>query len=174
MAHARKRVLEEGDLRFTFTGALKARHFDAPEVAKHKGDMSVVDFIVDFPRFDLFVEVKDPDNPEATHERVEIFERKLKSGALNQSLARKYRDSWLYRWAEGREQKPVHYGVLLQLSSLRPPALMPLAGKLKRVLPRHAPDWTRSPVDHVAFFTMSEWNRFGRYGQVERISSRRP
>lgn len=174
MASASRLELAEGDLRFTFSGALKARHFDAPEVTKHNDSMSVVDFIVDYPQFDLFIEVKDPDHPDATTERVAKFSQKLASGTLMNSLARKCRDSWLYRWAEGREDKPIHYAVLLQLGTIGPAQLMPLADKLESELPaRGAPTWTRRPVNHIAFFTMVEWNRFGRYGRVERISASR-
>ena len=152
---------------------MTARHFDVPEVNQYKGSMSVVDFIVDYPTFDLFIEVKDPDDPNSTH--VADFAKKLKNGKLLTSLARKYRDSWIYRWAEGRGDKPTKYAVLLQFGALDHAQMIRLADQLGTQLPKRcASTRTREFVDHVAFFTMTEWNRFGRYGQVERISASGP
>ncbi len=134
--------------------------------------MSAVDFIVDYPTFDLFVEVKDPDDPSAPRERVAKFAAKLSDNRLLTSLARKYRDSWIYRWAEGHGDKPINYAVLLQLGTLDHAQMIRLAERLGAQLPKHhAPTWTQGFVGHVAFFNMTEWNRFGHYGHVQRISA---
>jgi len=171
MARGKVHKLEERDLRFTFPGANGARHFDS-EVKEHRGSMSAVDFIIDYPTFDLFVEVKDPDVPSATPERRAKFVAKLNSDVLITSLVRKYRDSWIYRWAEGHRDKPINYAVLLQLGTLDHAQMIGLVDRLGAELPKdRAPTWTQGFVSHVAFFNMTAWNRFGRYGQVQRISA---
>jgi len=163
-------TLRERELVFDFKGALDAKVFDD---SRHSLShcMKAVDFVVEYPDHQLFVEVKDPDCSGATPTRRAEFSKELMSGHLVGKLSRKYRDSWLYRWAEHHD-KPVRYIVLLQLSTLTPPLLMVLADRLKHELPFLGPDsWTRPLAQGVAVLDMNQWNALGRYGTVRRISA---
>lgn len=163
-------ALQEQELLFEFVGAVRGRKFDDHEHGLTHC-MKAVDFVVEYPDHDLFVEVKDPDQSGAPPERQAAFVRKLQSDELVRDLARKYRDSWLYRWAE-RPDKPVRYVLLLQLSTLTPPLLGNLAERLKRELPLQGPGhWTRTLVQGVAVLDMRQWNALGRYGTVRRVSA---
>lgn len=160
--------LREKELVFDFVGASHGKVFDDP--ATHgRPCMKAVDFVVEYDDFDLFVEVKDPDMTGLTEEDRRAFVRKLKSGDLVRALAGKYRDSWIYRWAERRD-KPVHYAVLLQLPNVRPPELLTLTGRLKRELPLEGPpSWTRPFVQSALVLDIAAWNAHGRYGTVRRV-----
>lgn len=161
--------LREGDLEFDFAGAISASKFDGP---KHglSHCMKAVDFIVEFPRFRLFVEVKDPDSTEAPVERRAKFAEELCTPKLTDSLTRKFRDSWLYHWATGMDSKRTLYVVLLQLASLQRPALQSLGDNLRRHLPEAGPpSWKRRLVDAVLVMDISSWNQEGTFGTVRRI-----
>jgi len=58
-------ILTEGDLSFTFNGALSAIQFDDGSTHGLTHCMKAVDFVVEFQDYYLFVEVKDPDHPSA-------------------------------------------------------------------------------------------------------------
>lgn len=166
-------TLREHELVFEFVGALQAKVFD-DDTHGLSHCMKAVDFVVEYPDHDLFVEVKDPDQTDATPERRAAFERKLHSAELIRSLAGKYRDSWLYRFAEQRD-KPVRYVLLLQLSSLTPELLVTLSDRLKHELPLHGPrTWIRPFVERVAVLDMRQWNAMGRYGTVRRVPRASP
>jgi len=166
----RRITLREQELEFEFVGALDAKVFD-DESHGLSHCMKAVDFVVEYPDHEVFVEVKDPDQSAATPERRTKFEEELMSGPLVGKLARKFRDSWLYRWAEHHD-KPVRYVVLLQLSTLTPPLLLTLNDRLKRELPTPGPaTWTRPFAQGVAVLDMDQWNAIGRYGTVRRVSA---
>lgn len=164
-------VLVEDELEFDFTGALDAFKLDDPATHGLSHCMKAVDFVVEYPDYVLFVEVKDPDHSHATPEARRAFARQLQAGRLCNTLAHKYRDAWLYRWASATADKPVRYGVLLQFSGLQPPALMALGDALRKHLPVPAaapPGWKRALVDAVLVFDIAGWNRHGAFGTVRR------
>ena len=86
-------------------------------------------------------------------------------------MARKYRDSFIYRWAEQKLDKPVRYVVLVQLSTLQPPDFLAIDERLKRELPvsKIPPSWSRPVVDGMAVLNMAKWNELGIYGTVQRV-----
>ena len=90
----------EGGIRIQFPDDLSVRKFDDPQTHR-RSHMRAVDFIVDLPDRFLFIEVKEPED---------------KSSLKNmRGLSRKFRDSFLYEWAEGRAGKRIDYIVLLVL-----------------------------------------------------------
>jgi hypothetical protein len=162
--------LREAELVFEFTGALQATVFDDKEKHGLSHCMKSVDFVVEYPDYYLYVEVKDPDNSQALAERRATFGTKLSSGALMSDVVRKYRDTWLYRWAEQRDAKPVRYVLLLQFSTLTPVMLLTLTDRLRQALPVVGPQtWTRSFVAHAAVLDMNQWNAIGSHGTVRRV-----
>jgi hypothetical protein len=116
--------------------------------------------------------VKDPDHPKALPKDRKRFLDELRSDVLLALLRQKLRDSLLYRWAEEKLDKPVHYVVLLQFSALGRPDLLVLAEKLKKALPLDGPKsgtWRRRLVESVTVLDVAAWNAIGRLGQVRRI-----
>jgi len=136
-------VIQEGELRFTFPAGAGVLRFDGNSHGLSHC-MKAVDFIVEFADFYLFVEVKDPDNTQATPQRRQVFASQLTQPDFPRAIARKYRDSFIYRWAEQKLDKPVRYVVLLQLSTLQAPQFLALDQALKRELPvsNTPPSWS--------------------------------
>lgn len=161
--------LTEGELRFTFPGAVAAQRFDGDDHGLSHC-MSAVDFIVEYPDRSLFIEVKDPDNTRARPDARARFRRDLNSEKLTHALVCKYRDSLLYRWAMGAADKPVRYAILLQVTGLSPMELMALSDRLKRQLPLSGPSrWSRSIAAAVMVLDIAQWNSSGSLGHVERV-----
>ncbi len=170
-------VLIERELEFDFPAAVQARKFDHDDHGLSHC-MKAVDFIVELADRYLFVEVKDPfttlsDPAAATNadKARKAFLNRLSSNRLPLELARKYRDSFLYRWAEGKLDKDVYYVVLLEIPSLDPAEYLAITERLKRVLPTNPvpPSWSRPLVQGVAVMNMASWNALGTYGSVRRI-----
>ena len=93
-------VFTEGNLEITFNNVVSASKFEDHGLTC----MKAVDFLVELPDRFLFIEFKDPQSPQAKNPSSE-YESKFKSGKLDQNLKYKYRDSFLYEWAEGRATK---------------------------------------------------------------------
>lgn len=163
-------VFREGELEFQFPASAQVVKFDGPAHGLSHC-MKAVDFIVDFEDFCLFVEVKDPDDTTATQARCAQFSAELQQPGFTRKLSLKYRDSFLYRWAERQPEKPVHYVVLLQLSTLQPAQYTTIHSALERDIPAQPTPatWTRSIVSAVAVIDMRLWNSLGTYGTVRRV-----
>ena len=58
-------VLAEGNLQITINNAANARKFDGPGHGLSHC-MKAVDFVVEFPDHYLFIEIKDPQDPQAS------------------------------------------------------------------------------------------------------------
>lgn len=106
--------LKEGNLEFDFNNVIDGFKFDetdntSPHYHGLTHCMKGVDFIVELKDAWLFIEIKDPGNPQATVERRAKFEEKITSGILITELVQKYRDTFLYRWAEKKIDKPIKY-----------------------------------------------------------------
>lgn len=162
--------VQEGQLLFTFPKGSQPLRFDG----KNHGlshCMKAVDFVVEFTNFQLFVEVKDPDDTTATAERRAEFSKKIVEPCFTRSLSLKFRDSFLYRWAAQRLNKPVRYVVLLQLTGLRYADYLTLSQKLERELPTAGlpASWTCAPCAGVAVIDVATWNALGSYGNVTRV-----
>jgi hypothetical protein len=164
-------TLKEGELSFTFNGALSAIQFDDGSTHRLTHCMKAVDFVVEFPDYYLFVEVKDPDNPRAKSKDVKNFSKRLQSGELCNDLVQKYRDSFLYRWAEEKVDKPITYLVLLSMSSLDSAALMHQGKNLETKLPCGKKEkWIQPIATACAIFNIDSWNKQFTQWQVQRIS----
>ena len=167
-------VLEEGDLQITIGDAINARKFDD---ANHglNNCMKAVDFIVELLDCYLFIEIKDPQDPQTPKPSRNEFLCRLKSGELDEDLKYKYRDSFLYEWASGRTNKPIDYLILIAMDSLDDALLMNRTEDLKRKLPLLGPKarpWPRPPVRSCGVFNIASWgSRFPQY-PVRRQSAR--
>ena len=166
-------VLEEGDLRIDVSDALSARKFD-DESHGLSHCMKAVDFIVELEDRYLFIEVKDPDDPASEPERSRDFVETFRKGELDEDLKYKYRDSFLYEWANGRADKPILYLALIAHDGLSGNMLNRRAEQIRRKLPLRGPanqDWQRPFVSGVGVFNVDSWNRRYPHRPVERISA---
>ncbi len=134
--------------------------------------MKAVDFIVELKDKYLFIEIKDPDQPGAKEEKREIYMARVTSGGIDQLLKYKYRDSFLYEWAAGRADKPIHYLVLIAAECLDKDMLQIRIDALERNLPLRGPKsapWRRPIVSNCGVFNVFTWNqRFKNYS-VRRV-----
>jgi hypothetical protein len=136
--------------------------------------MKAVDFIVEEPDRVIFIEFKDPDHPYARDEHREAFLQELLSGERDDELVRKYRDSFIYRWAEELVEKPIFYYVLVAASRLDEAMLLVRKEELERKLPVNGPAsgaWKRQIVAGCAVFNIETWNRHLKRYPVTRANS---
>lgn len=153
-------VLQESQLEIRLPEGVRGRRFDGNE-HKLSHCMKAVDFIVELPDRLYFIEVKDPDQSADEIRRLE-FAKRLGSGEIDNDLKIKFRDTWIYEWAERRISKPVFYLVLIALEQLTAAELQARNSGLKKQLPLNGPDgrpWQKSFASGCAVFNIAAWNR---------------
>lgn len=165
----------EDNLEFDFSDAISVRKFD--DNNHHKlldHGMSAVDFIVELDSAYLFVEVKDPSNPKGKCRNIEADRAKLTSNShdyrenMKLCLSKKFRDTFIYRWAENKIDKPIHF---LTIMTLEQPLLDNFVGNLRNVLPiDRAPCWQNYLVHSCHVLNIESWNRNFPKWHVQRIS----
>jgi hypothetical protein len=122
------------------------------------GNMHRVDFIVELDEALLFVEVKDPGSPFAQAEGLAKFHAGLKDGTLSATFAAKFMDSFVYRWAEDKIHKPIHYISLVTLDSA---LLLNLSDEIIKKLPPNGKPtarWQRAFIENCQVFNIETWN----------------
>ena len=153
-------VLAEGDLRLEIPEGKSVREFDNSQHGLSHC-MSAVDWIVDLGDRVWFIEVKDPDDPQArAYSNTEQFLQSFFNDELTQKLVKKFRDSFLYEWACERIGSPVDYFVIVASRSLEDAQLTFFTDNLKSKLPVNTPgSWTRPIAEHCVVFNIGTWNR---------------
>lgn len=155
-------VLVENDLRITLPAGVTWRKFDDETSHGLSHCMKAMDFIVELEDRILFIEFKDPDHSEAQAKDRGAFIDKFLGGALDADLKTKYRDSWLYQWAERRITKPIYYLVLIGAVSLSAADLLTRTDSLKRHIPLAGPgsrSWKQPFVAGCAVMNLASWNK---------------
>lgn len=155
-------VLEEGKLRFEFTDASGGYTFDETDSTKPTYHglshcMKAVDFWVEFKDKYVFVEVKDPPVSPGSS-RSSRYDAQPDYNDLLKGLVGKFRDSFLYHWAEKKKEKPISYFCLINLDSAQ---TLKLLNDLKRQLPENGPAnvrWKRTLVRGCGVSNISDWN----------------
>lgn len=110
---------------FDFTDALTAFVFDEKDKSKttfHGAPMKAVDIIAEFDDAYVFIEMKeyisgDEFNSEIHDEEEKRQECQKRFRWLTRYLKYKFRDSYLYRHAEDKVDKPIHYICLLNFEN---------------------------------------------------------
>jgi len=168
-------TLWERDLCIDFTDALDGFVFDQmkPTLPNFHGIavMHRVDFIVELPDAWLFVEVKDPGNPKAQAEGLHKFFTELNNGTLGNTFAGKFMDSFVYRWAEEKTNKPIHY---ISLVTLDAALLLNLSDEIAKKLPpmgMPTPRWQRQLFANCQVFNIETWNENFPKWPVTRLSA---
>ena len=125
--------------------------------------MKAVDFVVELPDKVLFIEIKDPQSPHAEPANTTSFFNRFLGEKLDEDLKYKYRDSFLYEWASGRTNKPIHYCVIVAINSLEPAAMLARTDALKRKLPLNGPssgNWKSRIVADCMVVNIQRWNHY--------------
>lgn len=149
-------ILQEGSLQFDFDDALNAFKFDEQNIALPTFHglshcMKAVDFIVEYEDCYLFVEIKNPTDPNR-------YGPEQDKNKLIQNLVDKFRDTFIYRWAESKLEKPVRYQCLIELDN---PQTLHLMKLLKQQLPteKQPARWQQPLVQLCAVANMATWNK---------------
>lgn len=167
-------VLAEDDLQITLPAGISGRKFDDESSHGLSHCMKAVDFILELEDRTLFVEFKDPDNPNAKPKDSAAFLKKFMSGAIDSDLKTKYRDSWLYEYAEGRAKKPIYYLVLIGASGLSDADLLTRTDALRRQIPMSGPEdraWKKPLVAGCAVMNLAAWNKVLDHMPASRVSA---
>lgn len=165
-------VLREGTLELTLPDGAQGRKFDNLDHGLSHC-MKAVDFVVEESDWVLFIEFKDPDHPRADPDAREAFLQELQTGGKDDDLVRKYRDSFIYRWAEEVDEKPIVYFVLVAASRLDEAMLLARTEELKRKLPIEGPAsgvWQRQIVAGCGVFNLETWNKHLPQYPVKRVA----
>lgn len=160
-------TVSEFDLELTFSEATSVFHFDDDEY--HGASTAQrVDFIAEYECRDIFVEIKDPDNPAAANPSA--FEQKLRSGKLVQSLSGKFRDTLFFRSLQGKGDREIIYIALISMEKLDGALLLAKQDELRRSIPLSHADWGRSCAASCIVLNVAQWKKqFGDHS-LRRIS----
>ncbi len=150
---------------FEFQDALAAFVFDEKDPAKdmfHGAPMKAVDMIVELENSYLFIEIKHYDRPEefavSDNDNTETQQQKNDHQKwLKNYLKYKFRDTFLYRYAEGKTDKPVHYLCLVNFDN----ALNTwLKKNLRNELPVGKPvkRWQQKLAESCQVLNLASWN----------------
>lgn len=171
-------IFEDVDgFKFEFKDALNAYIFDEKDTYSphfHGGFMKGVDIIAEYEEAYVFIELKDYDDgfaakynvlphrqrtSEPSEEEIEQEKEVRKNFKwLKNYLKYKYRDTFLYRYAEAQENKPVHYICLITfadaLNSIMRKSLseeLPIGKKGRR--------WVNGIAKSCQVLNVNTWNR---------------
>ncbi|MBF0232700.1 MAG: hypothetical protein HQK65_06635 [Desulfamplus sp.] len=161
-------IFREGELEFDFSDAIHGFKFDETDKQSiYYHDLShcmkAVDFIVELENDYLFVEVKDFNAPEQ-YDQPEQFRN------LRNALKDKFRDTFLYRFAEIKVDKPIRY---LCLMTLEDALISRLMKEMRRVIPEGMASarWKTAVAKSCVVANINRWNhRFPKW-PVCRIKS---
>ena len=155
----------EGNLRIKFPDRMTAEKFDDQACHGLSHCMKAVDFIVKVPdEYIAFIELKNPDHPNAPEAEIERYIEKFSKNELDHDLCYKYRDTFLYQWASERlDWRPIKYWVIIALDRLTSGHPNNRADQLKRKIPLIGPksgNWNRQIVNDCAVYNIETWRRY--------------
>ena len=135
---------QEDDLIFRFDREDRIEEFDDNAVHGPKSTMKRVDRIIEKNDKVIFLEVKDPDMPDANNPGKLLQE--LQSNNLIHDLAGKYRDSLLFTNLRGGYDKPIDYVVLISMAALENAFLISKTDALKSAIPVSNQRWNHDSL----------------------------
>ena len=150
--------LREGELVLALPVGVEGLQFDGSGHGMSHC-MKAVDWIIEWRRRLLFVEVKDPSSQEARgHADAKEFVEGFKSKEFMQDLVTKFRDSLLYEWACGKEIDDVSYYVIVE--GVDRTLLGTQADALHRRIPvGDQVPWQRPLARSCGMFDIDSWNQ---------------
>lgn len=157
--------VEADGFKFEFDAAIEAFVFDEKDKTKatyHGAPMKGVDVVAEFEDAYVYIEIKEYNEQSQYDTDFFIDDDDLKDKRkafkwLKNYLKYKYRDSYLYRHAENKVEKPIHYICLLTFDN----ALNSRMNKsLKQELPvgRKSPRWNKSLATSCQVVNVQKWN----------------
>ena len=172
------KVVEADGFEFRFEDALDAFVFDEKNSTKstfHGAPMKCVDIVAEFAKSYVYVELKDYDDPSiydisGTENDDAENSRQDKFKWLKDYLKYKFRDSYLYRHAEQKVEKPVHYVCLITFDN----ALNSRMQKsLKQELPvgKASRRWVQALATSCQVVNLDKWNENFPKWPVTRLSA---
>jgi hypothetical protein len=152
---------------FDFTDAVDAFVFDQKDKTQppYHGlshAMKAVDLVVELPNDVLLIEIKDfhaADDYDfkSAIDTAQKAERLTRLNHLRDVLTHKFRDTWLYHWADNKADKPIRYLCLLTLDNgLLPAVLKTLHKQLPVGLA--GPRWQRPLLQACVVLNPDRWN----------------
>ncbi len=159
------KIVQADGFEFRFEDALEAFVFDEKDSTKptfHGAPMKAVDIVAEFAEAYVYVELKDYDDssmydvPGAMTDD-EKNARQDSFKWLKNYLKYKFRDSYLYRYAEQKVEKPVHYVCLITFDNA-------LNSRMQKSLQHELPvgrasrRWTRVLATSCHVVNMDKWN----------------
>lgn len=159
-----KVVVADG-FEFRFSDAIDAFVFDEKDSSKptyHGAPMKGVDIVAEFDNAYVYVELKDYDDPSAYDVvgAANDAERRARQECfkwLKNYLKYKFRDSYLYRYAEGKVDKPIHYICVLTFDNALNGRMLT---ELKRELPvgKLPKRWNLELAKSCQVVNLAKWN----------------
>ncbi len=170
------KVVETDGFRFCFSDAVDAFVFDEEDQTKltfHGVPMKAVDIVAEFEDVYVYIELKDYSDPSAYDVLGDATDEEMRSRLekfkwLKNYLKYKFRDSYLYRHAEQKVEKPVHYVCLITLEDA-------LNSRMQELLQRELPvgkascRWTRALAESCSVVNVDKWNKSFPKWLVERL-----
>ncbi len=162
--------LEADGFKFQFKDAMSAYIFDEKDSKSstfHGGFMKGVDIIAEYESAYVFIEMKDYDaiNEEYNIKNIEQEQDEARKESVRKNfkwlknyLKYKFRDTYLYRCAEGKVEKPVHYFCLVTFEDA-------LNNVLKKSLTQELPigkkgrRWIQELAKSCQVLNIQTWNR---------------
>ena len=151
---------------FDFTDALDAFVFDEKDKTKetyHGQPMKAVDIVVELENAYLFIEIKDFPDPDdydtkSSTDGESLEKKQDKFKWLKNYLKYKYRDSYLYRHAEQKIDKSIHYIYLLTFDNALNTTMQKF---LQKELPvgKASQRWKQELVNSCQVVNMKKWNQ---------------
>ena len=124
--------------------------------------MKAIDIIAEFSNAYVFIEMKDFDDPDMYNTEIVAGEDDLRTKRdhfkwLKNYLKYKYRDSYLYRNAEGKVNKPIHYICLLSFDNALNLTMQKI---LRKELPvgKASRRWQKEIVRSCQVMNLDTWN----------------
>jgi hypothetical protein len=169
-------TVEVDNYRFDFPGAVDAYKFDETDaLSPHYHGVTVlkaVDVLVELPTEYVFIEIKTYDDLTVFKKEGKTYDDNEARKYLIRTLSRKYRETFLYRYCEGKIDKPIYYVCLLNLDAA-------LKGYCRKELAKRIPvgkasrsRWHKELLGKTNLFVVDEdaWNRnLTRWGSCQYI-----
>jgi len=165
------KIIAVDGFEFRFEDALDAFVFDEKDITKpmfHGAPMKRVDIVAEFESDYVYIELKDYDDP-SVHNVIGAVTN-VQFNWLKNYLIYKFRDSYLYRHAEHKVDKPIRYICLITFDN----ALNSRMQKsLKQELPmgKASPRWVKSLVASCHVVNVDKWNKNFPKWPVTRVSA---
>lgn len=153
--------VETDGFKFSFTDALEAFVFDEKDRTKpffHGAPMKGVDIVAEFEDAYVYIELKDYDDS-SSYDVVNTDNDDTRAHFkwLKNYLKYKYRDTYLYRHAEQKVDKPIHYVCLITFDNA-------LNSRMQKALKRELPvgkaslRWVQSIATSCQVLNINRWN----------------